>query len=108
MGQNAQAGQVPPEQLENLVAQIQAQLIMEFQQQNPPQKEEDPLVAIKQQELQLRQQDQVADQQIDQQRLALEQQRQSQNIALGRERIDSAEDIALMRLQQQAQRQTGG
>ena len=108
MGQNAQAGQVPPEQLENLVAQIQAQLIMEFQQQNPPQKEEDPLVAIKQQELQLRQQDQVADQQIDQQRLALEQQRQAQNMALGRERIDSAEEIALMRMQQQAQRQTGG
>ena len=108
MGQNAQAGQVPPEQLENLVAQIQAQLIMEFQQQNPPQKEEDPLVAIKQQELQLRQQDQVADQQMDQQRLALDQQRQAQNMALGRERIDSAEEIALMRMQQQAQRQTGG
>ncbi|QDP65017.1 MAG: hypothetical protein Unbinned4834contig1000_53 [Prokaryotic dsDNA virus sp.] len=109
MAANPQASQLPPEQTEALVAQIQAQLITQFQQQYPPQdQEKDPLVAIKEQELQLRQQDQVADQQIDQQRLALDQQRQAQNMALGRERIESAEELALMRMQQQAQRQTGG
>ena len=109
MAANPQASQLPPEQTEALVAQIQAQLITQFQQQYPPQdQEKDPLVAIKEQELQLRQQDQVADQQIDQQRLALDQQRQAQNTALGRERIESAEELALMRMQQQAQRQTGG
>jgi len=107
MAQNPQAQQLPPEQHEDMVAQIQAQLIAQFQQQNPAsqQGDEDPLVAIKKQELDLRAQDQAADQQIDQEKLRLDQQRQAQNIALGRERIQSSEDIAAMRMQQSAQRQ---
>lgn len=107
MAQNPQAQQLPPEQHEDMVAQIQGQLIAQFQQQNPAsqQGDEDPLVAIKKQELDLRAQDQAADQQIDQEKLRLDQQRQAQNIALGRERIQSSEDIAAMRMQQSAQRQ---
>jgi hypothetical protein len=90
-----------------MVAQIQGQLIAQFQQQNPASQQggEDPLVAIKKQELDLRAQDQAADQQIDQEKLRLDQQRQAQNIALGRERIQSSEDIAALRMQQSAQRQ---
>jgi hypothetical protein len=107
MAQNPQAQQLPPEQHEDMVAQIQGQLIAQFQQQNPAsqQGDEDPLVAIKKQELDLRAQDQAADQQIDQEKLRLDQQRQAQNIALGRERIQSSEDIAALRMQQSAQRQ---
>jgi hypothetical protein len=107
MAQNPQAQQLPPEQHEDMVAQIQGQLIAQFQQQNPAsqQGDEDPLVAIKKQELDLRAQDQAADQQIDQEKLRLDEQRQAQNIALGRERIQSSEEIAAMRMQQSAQRQ---
>jgi hypothetical protein len=56
MAQNPQAQQLPPEQHEDMVAQIQGQLIAQFQQQNPAsqQGDDDPLVAIKKQELDLR------------------------------------------------------
>ena len=76
----------------------------------PPAEEEDPLVRIKEQELQLRQQEMVADQQSDQQKLALDQQRAQQNFQLGRDRIDSTEDIAQMRarIALQKQNQTRG
>lgn len=108
MAQNPQAQQLPPEEHENMIAQIQAQLILQFQQQNPPQSgQQDPLVEIKQKELDLRAQEQQADQQYDQQRLQLDRQRQAQNVALGRERIQSSEELAMMRMQQNAQRQQG-
>ena len=109
--QMPQAGQqVDPAQQEQMVAQIQAQLIGEYQQSQPPAQEEDPLVRIKEQELQLRQQEMVADQQNDQQKLALDQQRAQQNFQLGRDRIDSTEDIAQMRarIALQKQNQTRG
>lgn len=108
MAQDPQSQQAPPEQHEAMIAQIQQQLIQQFQQQNPPESEEDPLVAIKQQEIQLRAQDQQADQQLDQQKLAFDQQRQAENIALGRERIQSSEEIAMLRMQQQAAQKRGG
>ena len=43
-----------------------------------PAQDQDPLVQIKQQELQLREQEMMADQQTDQRKLALDQQRQQQ------------------------------
>ena len=93
-----------------MIAQIQAQLIAEYQKTQPPAQEDDPLVRIKEQELQLRQQEMVADQQNDQQKLALDQQRAQQNFQLGRDRIDSTEDIAQMRarIALQKQNQTRG
>jgi len=110
MAQDPQAGQQPPEEHNKMIAQIQAQLIAEYQKTQPPAQEEDPLVRIKEQELQLRQQEMVADQQNDQQKLALDQQRAQQNFQLGRDRIDSTEDIAQMRarIALQKQNQTRG
>ena len=110
MAQDPQAGQQPPEEHDKMIAQIQAQLIAEYQKTQPPAQEEDPLVRIKEQELQLRQQEMVADQQNDQQKLALDQQRAQQNFQLGRDRIDSTEDIAQMRarIALQKQNQTRG
>ena len=95
--QQMQGQQVPPEQQEAMVAQMQAQLFAQFQQSQPPAQEQDPLVQIKQQELQLREQEMLADQQIDQRKLALDQQRQQQQFQLGQDRINSTEDIAQMR-----------
>ena len=104
--QQMQGQQVDPAQ----VAQIQAQLISEYQKTQPPAQEQDPLVRIKEQELQLRQQEMIADQQNDQQKLALDQQRAQQNFQLGQDRIESTEDIAQMRarIALQKQNQTRG
>jgi hypothetical protein len=96
-----------PDMLAQKVAELQAQLIAEFQKTQPPAEEEDPLVRIKEQELQLRQQEMVADQQTDQQKLALDKQRAQQTFALGQQRIDSTEDIAQMRARIALQRQQG-
>ena len=95
--QQMQGQQVSPEQVEGMIAQTQAQLIAQFQQSMPPAQEEDPLVKIKQQELALREQEMLADQQTDQRKLALDQQRQQQQFQLGQDRINSTEDIAQMR-----------
>ena len=104
--QQMQGQQVDPAQ----VAQLQAQLIAEYQKSQPPAQEQDPLVRIKEKELQLRQQEMIADQQNDQQKLALDQQRAQQNFQLGQDRIDSTEDIAQMRarIALQKQNQTRG
>jgi len=96
-----------PDMLAQKVAELQAQLIAEFQKTQPPAEEDDPLVRIKEQELQLRQQEMVADQQTDQQKLALDKQRAQQTFALGQQRIDSTEDIAQMRARIALQRQQG-
>ena len=95
--QQMQGQQVPPEQQEAMVAKMQAQLFTQFQQAQPPAPEQDPLVQIKQQELQLREQEMVSDQQSDQRKLQLDQQRQQQQFQLGQDRINSTEDIAQMR-----------
>ena len=72
---NQVQGEVPQAQYEAQLARIQSQLFMQYQQQNPPPPpQQDPLVQLKQQELQLRQQDSQADQQLDQARLAMQQQ----------------------------------
>jgi hypothetical protein len=72
---NQVQGEVPQAQYEAQLARIQSQLFMQYQQQNPPPPpQQDPLVQLKQQELQLRQQDSQADQQLDQAKLAMQQQ----------------------------------
>jgi len=112
MQQDPNSQQMPPEEHEKMIAQIQAQLIAEFQQQQPPTPQEDPLVQVKQQELALREQEMQMDQQLDQQRLAQNAQRDMQNAQIARERINSQEDIAQMRariaLQRQQQNQNRG
>ena len=95
--QDPQNAQLPPEQQQNVVAQIQARLMAEFQQQNPPQAQTDPLVAIKQQEVDLKAQELQQDSAYDQQKLQLDTQKAQSNEQLQRDRIQSTEDIATMR-----------
>lgn len=105
MAQNPQAQQQPLEEHDKMIAQIQAKLMTEYMQANPPQTEQDPLVEIKRQELQMRQMDAQADNEIDKQKLQLDQQRLNETSNLARERIQSTEDIAAMRAQIAKERQ---
>ena len=77
----------------------------EFQQQQPPQPQTDPLVEIKKQELALREREMQMDSQTDQQKLQLDAQARQENADIARERIASTEDIANMRAQIALQRQ---
>ena len=97
MAQDPQAQQQPPEAHAQMLAQIQAQLIMEFQQQNPPQTDQDPLVEIKKQEVALREKQINQDAQIDEQKLQQDAMKNKDTADIARERIQSTEDIADMR-----------
>jgi len=97
--------QQPPEAQAAVVAQMQAQLMAEFQQQMPPQPQGDPLVEIKKQELALREQEMQMDNQTDQQKMQLDAQFRQENVDIARERIGSTEDIAQMRAQIARERQ---
>ena len=105
MQQDPAMQQLAPEEQQMVLARLQAQLIQEYQQQQPPAPPSDPLVQIKQQELALKQQDQTADQQLGQQKLQMDAQRQQQNYDVQQQRIQSTEDIAKMRAQIALQRQ---
>lgn len=59
----------------------------------------DPIVQLKEKELQMRQQADMADNQVAQGRLQLEQQKLQQNAQVAQERIQSQEDIAALRAQ---------
>ena len=98
---------VPPEMVEKRVAEVEAQLMVEYIQQESQilgAGKQDPLVDLKAQELQLRQQEQMQQAQQDQLELQLDRQKLAQQGALARERIDSTEDIAAMRAQIAMQR----
>ena len=103
-----------PDMMAAKVAQIQAQLMAEYLQKNPPQQQTDPLVAIKQQEVDIRKQEAQQDAMADQAKLQLDAQKLQQQNAIQRERIDSAEDIAAMKVrlaqerQQNIMKRTGG
>ena len=103
-----QQGQaVPPEMMQNRVAEVEAQLMAEYIQQESQilgAGKQDPLVDLKAQELQLRQQEQMQQAQQDQLELQLDRQKLAQQGVLARERIDSTEDIAAMRAQIAMQR----
>tara|TARA_Y100000361_G_scaffold153861_1_gene176961 strand:+ start:831 stop:3176 length:2346 start_codon:yes stop_codon:yes gene_type:complete len=83
--------------MQSSIARKQAELIAEYQQQYPPQPNSDPLVEIKKQELAIREQDNMANQQLDQMRLDFDKVKQQENVGVQKERIDSTEDIAEMR-----------
>ena len=103
-----------PEVKDAKVAQIQAQLMAEYLQKNPPQPNTDPLVAIKQQEIDIRKQESQQDAMTDQAKLQLDAQKLQQQNAIQRERISSTEDIASMKVrlaqerQQNIMKRTGG
>ena len=107
--QGMQQGQaVPPEMMQNRVAEIEAELIAEYLQQENQvlgASQKDPLVELKAKELELRQQDMMQDAQQDQMELEFDRQRAADQAAIQRERIQSTEDIASMRAQIALQRQ---
>jgi len=88
--------QIPPEQIEARVAQIQAQLSAQFLQSLQPQQEgqQDPLVAIRQQELMIKAAENERQAQLDREKMALEQQKLQQRAATDAARIESQEEIA--------------
>jgi hypothetical protein len=88
--------QIPPEQIESRVAQIQAQLTAQFLQSlQPPQEgQQDPLVAIRQQELMIKASENERQAQLDREKMALEQQKLQQRAATDAARIESQEEIA--------------
>jgi len=107
MMQDPNAQQQPPEMHEAMVAQIETQLITEYLQQEQQVLgggQQDPLVDLKQQELQLRQQEQMQQAQQDQMELEFNRQKANEQAAIARERIESTEDIAAMRAQIAMQR----
>ena len=97
--QEAQAGgmMLPPEQMVNVVAAKEAELMQEFAQLMAPPQQEDPIVALKQQDLALREQELIANAQNDAAELELDKAKLLQNANIARERIDSTEDIARQR-----------
>jgi hypothetical protein len=88
--------QIPPDQIEARVAQVQAELVAQLMQQiQPPQGEEqDPLVNIRQQELMIKAAESERKAQLDRERMALEQQKLQQRAATDAARIESQEEIA--------------
>ena len=105
MQQDPNMQQLPPEAQASAIARIQAQLMAEYQQQQPPAPPSDPLVEIKKQELALREQEMQMDNQADQQKMQLDAQFRQENVDIARERIGSTEDIANMRAQIARERQ---
>ena len=102
MQQQQQQPPQPNPQMDAMVSQIQAQLMTQYVQQEAQLfagQDSDPLVDLKAQELQIRQQQMMQEAQNDQQRLELDTRRAMEQTAVARERIDSAEDIAEMRAQ---------
>jgi hypothetical protein len=86
---------VTPEMVEARVAQVQAELNAQMLQGLMPQGEDqDPLVAIRQQELAIKAADVERKAKLDQAELALEQQKMMQRAATDAARIESQEEIA--------------
>ena len=88
---------VPPEQMANLIAQQEAQLMQEFVQLLAPPQQEDPIVELKQQDLALREQELMARVQTDADKLQFAQEKSQQDDIIDRERIQSQQDIARLR-----------
>ena len=87
--------EVPQEQVESRVAQVEAQLNQEVLAQLMPQgNQQDPLVAIRQQELAIKAADVERKAMLDQQELELERQKLMQRAATDAARIESQEEIA--------------
>ena len=65
----------------------------------------DPLVALKEKDLQIREQRDANELVVDQARLALDQEKADNTVSLGKERIASAEEIAAARIQAARERE---
>ena len=106
-------GQAPTEEqsleIESMVAEAIAQGMQEVKAMSAEISGEgdqtDPLIALKQQDLELRAQQDQAENQVDQARLALDQQKAQQNAQLGAQRIQSQEGIVEARIQAARERE---
>ena len=99
MGQVAE-GENLEEMTESQIATLEAQFmqeVKELQSQLSGEGEPDPIIALKQQELQQRAMKDQAELQFDQTKLGFEQQKLQQKDEIDRARIDSSEDIAQLR-----------
>ena len=92
--QQMQAAQTTPEQIESRVAQIEAELTQQVLGALTPPQQEDPLVAIRQQELAIKAADTERRAQNDQARLNVEQRKLQARAATDAARIESQEEIA--------------
>jgi len=88
---------LPPEQMVNVVAVKEAELMQEFAQLMAPPQQPDPVVALKQQDLALRERELLANAQNDAAELQLDRAKLLQDANLAQDRIDSTEDIAARR-----------
>jgi len=89
-------------QIEGMVAELIAQGMQEVKAlstQISGGSQPDPLIALKEQDLQIRAQRDAAENQIDQARLSLDQQKAESNAQLGAARIQSSEEIVQARIQ---------
>ena len=99
--QGQQPSQEQMMQAEGRVAELIAEGMQQVKQlstQISGQNQPDPLIALKEQDLQIRAQRDAAENQMDQARLQLDQQKAQMNAELGQDRIKSAEDIAAARI----------
>jgi len=106
--QGQQPSQEQMMQAEGQVAQLIAegmQQVKQLSSQISGQDQADPLIALKEQDLQIRAQRDAAENQMDQQRLQLDQQKAAMTAELGQDRIQSAEDIAEARIQAARERE---
>ena len=106
--QGQQPSQEQMMQAEGRVAQLIAegmQQVKQLSSQISGQDQADPLIALKEQDLQIRAQRGAAENQMDQQRLQLDQQKAAMTAELGQDRIQSSEDIAEARIQAARERE---
>jgi len=99
MGETAEGGKLE-DMTQSQIATLEAQFLQEVQQMQSQMSGEgqpDPVVQLKQQELQQRAMKDQAQLQYDQQRLGFEQKKLTQKDDIDRARIDSQEDIAQLR-----------
>jgi hypothetical protein len=87
--------QIPPDQIEARVAQVQAELVAQFMQGlQPLGQEQDPLVGIRQQELMIRAAEVERQANLDREKMMLEQQKLQQRATTDSARIELQEEIA--------------
>jgi len=106
--QGQQPSQEQMMQAEGQVAQLIAegmQQVKQLSSQISGQDQADPLIALKEQDLQIRAQRDAAENQMDQQRLQLDQQKAAMTAELGQDRIQSSEDIAAARIKAARERE---
>jgi len=105
-------GRAPSEedavQIESMVAEAVSQGMQELKQisaQLSGGNQPDPLIALKEKDLQLQAQRDASDAQIDQSRLTLDQQKAETTARLGAERIQSSEEIVQARIEAARERE---